>query len=345
MSISNDAFKKYVRDNISPKDAEKIRIQKSYNDLSGILKGNNFQSGSYARFTSITPVNDLDVIWELPEDILANTLLKEKIIKKTIDPAHLDVSDILVELASRLVKEYQDKKISVMKIEAQTHSVGIYFGPTEDDFSIDIVPAVPDGVNEFGEAMYLVPEIIKLHKNIRKKMYKEGTPISWVKSDPRGYIKEATILNNLNDNYRHVVKFCKKWKWHLADSYPDLKFKSFHIEMIVKDLLRQNSSLNSLGTIQTFFLKLSNYIERPRIFDRANNGRYIDEYLNELSQDDKNKINNEAVKALLILNSINDASDVGNELSRLLRNDLSQPEASSKTTKIITPISRPYANI
>lgn len=342
MTISNDAFNNYVRDNISPKETEKNIITKRYNDLSGMLKGNNFQSGSYARFTAITPVNDLDVIWELPDDVLVNTMLKEKILKKTIDPAHLDISDVLSELAKKLREEYKKRNIPVLKIEAQTHSVGIYFGPTEDDFSMDIVPAVPDGVNDFGEQTYLVPEIIKFHKNVRLKMYSEKSPINWIKSDPRGYIKEATILNDANDNYRHSVKFCKKWKWHLTGRYPNLKFKSFHIEMIIKDLVKQNKNSDSIQIVQLFFTSLSNYIDHPQIPDRTNNGRYVDDYLNELTQNDKNLIINDGTKALLIMNNINDDSDVDKELYNLLNNNVSHAE-HSHTNRNVSSISRPYA--
>ena len=342
MTISNDAFNNYVRDNISPKETERNTISQRYKDLSNMLKGNNFQSGSFARFTAITPVNDLDVIWELPEDILINTLLKEKILKKTIDPEHLDISNVLSELAGRLREEYKQRNIQVMKIDAQTHSVSIYFGPTEDDFSIDIVPAVPDGVNNFGEQTYLVPEIIKFHKNVRLKMYSEKRPMSWIKSDPRGYIKEATVLNNANKNYRHSVKFCKKWKWHLTDRYPNLKFKSFHIEMIIKDLLKQNTDSDSIKIVQLFFASLSNYIDHPQIPDRANNGKYIDDYLNELTQNNKNLVINEGTKSLLIINNINNDSDVNKELYNLLNNNISQAD-HTYSNKNVSSISRPYA--
>ena len=33
-----------------------------------------FQNGSYARFTSTTPVNDLDVIWQVPDEAFAVNL-------------------------------------------------------------------------------------------------------------------------------------------------------------------------------------------------------------------------------------------------------------------------------
>lgn len=342
MSQFNEEFKKYIREKISPKNYEKIRVRESHEELSDMLKGDNFRSGSYARFTAITPVNDLDVIWELPEDILAKTELKKKILTKNIDAADLDISNILSELAKRLRVEYKVKNIKLLKIEAQSHSVGVYFGPTEQDFSIDIVPAIPEGINSFGEKTYLVPEILKINKKTRLKIYSDHSLIKWVKSDPRGYIKEAAILNEVNQNYRHAIKFCKKWKLYLIDRYPELKFKSFHIEMIIKDIITCNISLDSLDVVKKFFGNISDYLKEPQIFDRADNSKYIDEYLNEQSQENKNLIIKEGVKSLLVLNSLDVNSNINNCLDSILNCGTSR--LISKTVdKTISPISRPYA--
>jgi len=192
MTISNESIKNHIRHHISPKDQEKQLITKRYNDLSSIIKGHNFQSGSYARFTAITPVNDLDVIWELPEDVLKQEKFTELIVKKTIDPTDLDVSNILSELAGRLRLEYEKQGFSVLKIEPQSHSVGVYFGPTEDDFSIDIVPAIPKGKNEYGDSTYIVPEILRIDKKLRRKKYKSLDAIKWVKSGLTVSPMEAT---------------------------------------------------------------------------------------------------------------------------------------------------------
>lgn len=338
-----ETIHKYIKENISPKEWERSEMSNRYNELSKMLKGINFQSGSFARFTAVTPVNDLDVIWELPENILSKKFSTNQIVTKTINPADMDISDVLNELANELRKEYAKNGTSIMKIEPRSHSVGIFFGPTEDDFSIDVVPAVPFGTNEYGDSTYWVPEFTNTSRSHRKSFYTEGTKINWIKSDPKGYIKEATELNDKNLNYRHVVKFCKKWKWAVKQAYPEIKFKSFHIEMIVKELFTKNLKLDTLEGTKQFFNEIKNYLAVPKIKDRANNGRFIDDYVSSEPQESKNKIINEGFK---VIKTLNDLSAEQNEsvVEQKIRQifSISVPRQSFSSGPI-TPVSRPYA--
>lgn len=340
----NDSIHKYIKDNITPKQAEKDVISKRYDDLTKMLKGVNFQSGSFARYTAVTPVNDLDIIWELPENALSKKFSSSQVVSKTINPADLDITDILNELAAELIREYSDKKITVMKIEPQTHAVTVYFGPTEDDFSIDIVPAIPFGNNSYGDTVYWVPETAELSRALRKSKYASKTKVNWVKSDPRGYIKEATKLNEVNESYRHVVKFCKKWKWSLKKRFSEIKFKSFHIEMIIKELFYKNTQLDTVAGVENFFSEIKNYLANPQIKDRANNGKFIDDYLLELSQENKNIIINDGFRVAKLLKEMSD--EVSQEaIEEKIKQIFSIMVASQHTTsRIAAPISRPYAD-
>lgn len=339
----NEIIHKYIKENISPKEWERKEVSSRYIELSKMLKGVNFQSGSFARFTAVTPVNDLDIIWELPEDILYKNFSASQIVTKTINPVDLNISDVLNELAQEIRKEYAKNGTSIMKIEARSHSVGIFFGPTEEDFSIDVVPAVPSGTNEYGDSTYWVPEFTNTSRINRKKFYVSGTKINWIKSDPRGYTKEATELNDKNLNYRHVVKFCKKWKWAIKQIYPEVKFKSFHIEMVIKELFINNNGLNTSDGMKLFFSEIKNYLAIPKIKDRANNGRFIDDYVSSEPQESKNKIINEGFKVVKVLDEL---STEQNQL--LAEQKIGQIFTVSATRPFfggnaVTPISRPYA--
>jgi len=64
----------YAKAHLSPTDPERSVISTRYDQLQRFLNGRTFQSGSYARFTSTTPVNDLDVIYVLPDEMLKQVL-------------------------------------------------------------------------------------------------------------------------------------------------------------------------------------------------------------------------------------------------------------------------------
>lgn len=282
----NNIISNYIRNNLSPKQHEQKDISLKYEEVKAMLMGVNFQNGSYARFTAITPVNDLDVIWELPKAILESKNLLEKI----IDPNDLDISDILVELANKLEKEY--KRIGKnVRVKAQSHSVGIYFGQSDDDFSIDIVPAIPTNKkNNFGDIIYKVPEIAKFSKSKRQRVYEEQTEIGWIKSDPKGYIKDAQILNKKNDSFRKVVKFIKTWKKTCKDINSNFRLKSFHLELIVNQIFKSNIQNDCYSGIDQILRNLMEYLSEPTFEDRAGNGKYVDDYISELNSTELNVI-------------------------------------------------------
>lgn len=254
-------------------------VSREYEFLCSIVGGVCFQSGSYARFTSTTPVNDLDVIWQVPPATLSGEVLR-KIVQGT-DPGDFDPSEILQKLAETLRAAYQ-KAGRRVTIIVQSHSIGIYFG-TKDDFSIDLVPALAAGrTNEFGDDIYWVPEIARFSKNRRLQHYELGTHIGWMLSDPRGYIEDARRLNERNESFRKVAKFSRKWRRGCKKENPEFRLKSFHLELVDNDLLKKSPHFDTLDAIEAFFDTLETYLVRPHFPDRANNGRYVDKYIEEL---------------------------------------------------------------
>lgn len=283
----NGILNAYIRDHLSPTATERAMVSDEYEFICGIVGGVCFQSGSYARYTSTTPVNDLDIIWQVPRTALGAELQRK--LAQGQDPGEFDPSTILRQQAEKLRAAYAAAGKQVT-IKVQSHSIGIYFG-SKDDFSIDLVPAVAaDRTNEFGDDIYWVPEIARLSHNRRLRMYEAREHIGWMLSDPRGYIEDAHRLNDLNESFRKVSKVARKWRRGCKKENSDFPLKSFHLELVVNDLFKRSPAMNTLDGIEAFFKALPDYLQAPRFRDRANNDRYVDEYVNDLTPKERVEI-------------------------------------------------------
>lgn len=271
----NQIVKDYIRHNLSPGKPERERISYQYERLKTFVGGRTFLNGSYARFTSTTPVNDLDVIYELPEETY------KRFAEQVIQPNELDINNILESLANQLENEYREEAT----IKVQPHSVGIFFG-SEDDFSIDVVPAIPTG-----DGKYWVPESAHLTIMKRREFYSSLRPgfiTNWIKSDPKGYKEQASVVDQRsNGNFRKTAKFVKKWKMgckNLNDVFP---LKSFHLELIVTRDFKKSASLSCLDALEKFYSELGSNIETPQFPGMADANRYVDNYLKDLTETQK----------------------------------------------------------
>jgi len=308
----------YVGDNFSPTDEEMSYISEQYKQLQAILVGVDiFQTGSYARLTAITPVNDLDVIWVIPEQEVKK-LLGGETINKVIQAEEIDVHDIINDLANKLKGEY--KKIGEqVAIKPQTHSVGIYFG-ADDEFSIDVVPAIelPGKNEDFKLSFYKVPNILKFTHKTRQKKYASGENITWIKSDPRGYKKQAQALEeNTDGSFRKTVKLIKKWRQGCKMKTSNFKLKSFHLEMIITNYLLENSDAGIYKCLVWFYGELPTFLIRAQINDRADSKRYIDEYVTNLTEQQKVAIRSYKDKAIEAVGKISQANSEDQVISAI----------------------------
>jgi tRNA nucleotidyltransferase (CCA-adding enzyme) len=178
----NQIVASYVYDKITPLKTQRIRIKKLYKELREFLGENNcFQTGSYARHTSIRPVNDLDVFY-FYEDTTSTD----------------DIGESLSELHENIKENFKSECSEEFETELQTHSVKIQF---LDGFSIDVVPAVETGkaTADLDTLIYKVPV--------------EDTG-EWILSDPKGYKEIAkTTDENSDKNFRRavrIIKACRK---------------------------------------------------------------------------------------------------------------------------------------
>jgi len=292
-------MRQYVRDNISPTKEERDFVSEIYESIQDILGEENcLQIGSYSRFTAITPLHDLDILYVLGEW------------DSSVDP-----SDALNKLQSKLKLEYKNPTSYSIEISRQTHSVTIVFSDNNEViFSVDIVPAYISGVNNFGSDMYVVPEIaIKSHsgrKHIAEEISRGEHKMTWIKSDPRGYVSVATRVNTMNDDFRKSVKLVKGWRISCKNIDDDFPLKSFHLEQVITRDFQRNSNIEIFDAVSNFFYNLPRLVEKAQIPDRADSSKKIDAYVENLNEKEKRLITEECNLFLTRLEKFKNNGDI-----------------------------------
>jgi hypothetical protein len=158
------------------------------------------------------------------------------------------------------------------------------------------VPAVDIGEkNKFGDPLYMVPEILRMNRHNRTERYvkaaKDAKPIGWIRTDPRGYVTAAAALNNSNENFRHTVKLLKSWRHASKMAFKDkFRLKSFHLEQIVQKYFEDNSGRTTVDASIDVLASIPNYLRVAQIPDRSGDRQLIDEYVNELTPEEKQLI-------------------------------------------------------
>jgi hypothetical protein len=295
----NTKFREYAK-TLSPTSGEQKlvnEIYQSFNDLFGI--NNCIQIGSYPRYTSTRPIHDLDILYILGD----------------WDENNHSPSDTLQNLFKKVVSEYINPTQYTIESSLQTHSVTVlYLNGKEEIFSVDIVPAYNFGRNEFEQNTYKVPEVIKEkdHSKRNTLVWDASDLHAWIKSDPRGYIKVATEVGS-NADFRKTVKFVKRWKSNLCCQDESLKLKSFHLEQVITILFQQNSDICIFDAVFSFFVDLPNIVSTPnQISDRANGNKYIDDYIEDFTEEQRHKIKQARDGFLIKLEAFEEADDVDN---------------------------------
>lgn len=276
----NSKFREYTKEELSPNKQDRDFVSTVYESFRKVLNNNCIQIGSFPRFTASRPIHDLDILYFAGQ----------------YDPRGVNPTKVLGDLQKIIQSNFVNPTRYSYSISLQTHSLTVSF--TENDqevFSVDIVPAyISDTKNEFGGNVYWVPEIMNIGHSKRKNYYEDHLQkhltITWIKSDPRGYISVAQSINDKNEDFRKAVKFVKAWKFGCKQLYDDFKLKSFHIEQIITEYFKSNSNLDFFSAVFKFFSELHNTISNPKIRDRANGSKFIDDYLDELTQTQKQKI-------------------------------------------------------
>lgn len=314
----NSKFREYAK-TLSPQSREQKligEIYQSFNDLIGV--NNCIQIGSYPRFTAITPVNDLDILYFI----------------RNWDEKNHNPKTALENLQVLLNDSYENPTDYEIKIALQMHSVTIsYLDREEEGFSVDIVPAYIFFKNEFNEDTYKVPEIVrKKHGKNRTEYYQklsqEHREMGWITSDPRGYIKIASEIDKSTDGeFRKTTKIIKAWENNLVDEDENLKLKSFHLEQVITNFFQEDQNLKIFDAIFDFFVELPEMINSPnQITDRANSDKFIDDYLVGFTEDQKERIKFARDGLLIKLENLKESSSI----DELLKIDFYQRKPSEE---------------
>ena len=296
----NAALRKLAKDHLSPTERERAFVSSVYRAIQDVLGEKKcLQIGSYPRFTAITPLHDLDVLYILGvqgEDTSS-------------------ASKALDDLQRTLQMRFKNPTRYVFEISRQTHSVSIVFKDGgEEIFAVDIVPAYISGVNDFRDETYLVPEIFSKSHQAKLRRYAElaerHQSMTWISTDPRGYIQVAREVNEGNADFRKAVKIVKAWKQACCGADSNFKLKSFHLEQVITEYFRAGAVNEIFDAIFRFFCEIPILISQPMIPDRADPGRKIDAYVADLSPIQRQAVIQARDHFLIQLESLTDAADV-----------------------------------
>jgi hypothetical protein len=235
------------------------------------------------------------------------------------DKVNHNPAEALAALEKQVKSSFNNPTKFQTEISLQTHSITIVFlSGKEEKFSVDIVPAYSSDTNEFGDDMYMVPELVRKKHKDRKSLYEnlstEQKQMEWIKSDPRGHITLATRVNGVNDDFRKAVKFVKAWKNACKDYDENFKLKSFHLEQVMTGYFREGDDLEIYDAIFRFFCSLPEIISGSAVPDRADPSKNIDNYIDELTSVEKSLIMELRDGFLVALESF-DGGDVSTLLS------------------------------
>lgn len=314
----NARFRAHAKERLSPSEKDRDLVSKVYASVQEILGDSQcLQIGSYPRFTAISPLHDLDILY---------------ILGKWDTNAH-DPSTALSVLLSKFTKEYKNPTAYSLQISRQTHSITLAFfsGRDTEIFSVDIVPAYVAGVNEFGDDRYVVPEIVSKSHRERNRIMSASNwnpeNMLWVKSDPRGYIKVATQVNQSNEDFRKAAKLLKGWRASCKRLDEEFPLKSFHIEQIVTDYFQQDPGLEIFDAVFKFFIELPNTIMVAKIPDRADPNKKIDAYIDDLTDLQRERVLQMRDFFLVRLEEFSEGDEVSDLLNAGFHKRASETEA------------------
>ena len=296
-------YREYAKNSLSPTGEERTFVSQVYASVRETLGSACFLIGSYARFTAGRPLHDLDVMFAAG----------------SFDPNNLNPQAVLAKLKQLIQTNFRNPTVYQTRISVQSHSITISFlEGHKERFGVDIVPAFTSGLkNAYGDPIYWVPEIAMFSRHNRSIQYgrlekaKKREAEWWLKSDPLGYIRATTDLNARNGDFRKAAKLVKKWKHNCCAKYEDFKLKSFHVEQVMFRIYEAKPNIELSEALFVFFCELPDAISSPQIPDRADSGRFIDEYLRGLARTEKQRIIAARDFLLIQLESLKQSSNVG----------------------------------
>jgi hypothetical protein len=180
----------------------------------------SFLTGSYARYTKIDPLNDIDIM-------LVRNYQRTGL---STGGGGTYPSQALDEVLNALQSAYPHG----MTAKKQSRSVNVQFVGLE--FGFDIIPAwlrSPDG--------YWIPDT---------------DSSNWIPTDPEAHAKIMTTTNDqCNGKLKPIVKMAKHWN---RNNYELIN--SFHLELICADIFSREELTNFPISMATVLVRLPHYL-------------------------------------------------------------------------------------
>lgn len=294
-------LREFVQAEISPTQEQRELVSDLYAAAAKTLRpGSCVQIGSYARFTAIRPLHDLDILYCMGD-------------WEGVTPSPTATLNLLAE---RFIENFENPTRWSFEVSVQSHSICVSFKNALDAeaFAIDVVPGYADGQNEFGDPVYRVPEIAERSRTRAQQIYEQiqagQREMGWIRTDPRGYTSVATALNKSNSDFRRAVKILKSWKGACKAEDDSFRLKSFHIEQAIADLVEREPTSDIFELFFGFLTNLEDYLKHPRFPDRADASRHIDGYVAGISTGERIQMLKYRDGVLVRLESIKDQIDV-----------------------------------
>ncbi len=290
-STVNIAFDEFIREkvNINQDSSKKARSSRDWliNKIHDFPKKDDtfpklynqidIYFGSFARKTKIKPLDDIDIMigisadggtyYELNDSIIINIPeTADKLRNLCNDDNNLSSVKVLNKFKKSLTEISQYEKAEINRNqEAITLKLSFY------EWNFDIIPCFFTKPETSGRTYYLIPD---------------GNG-KWKKTDPR-MDRDRVIKINQNNNGKvlNVIRLMKYWnKRPIMPSMP-----SYLIENMVLDYYETHEAKNYVDWDVKYLLE---YI-RDNIFDPVYDPKDIQGDINNLSQDEKTKIQNRA---------------------------------------------------
>ena len=274
--VSNEktdkAVGRYIDQCLTPSRGERRQIQVKRNHVLLLLGRQRCEEvGSYARQTAIKPASDLDLLYKI-----------ETGADQTSSRTVLD------RLAEQLEEGLDRPGQTAAEVRAKTCTVGIDFIDHESglkNFSIEVVPAVPDSRNA-GRTLYRVPK--------RPVETDNGLSGAWQISDPFYYsVRADRIETEINAAFRPAVRLAKGWLDGIKRGR-GCPLRSFHLELIVGEVCLRHPKVTQMdltALVEATFRYLPEYLRAaPYFLDPADKNRWNDGYLERIRENDPARI-------------------------------------------------------
>lgn len=213
---------------IEPTRQEKHAAARSQRYLREVLNTGHFGrrvqgvhlSGSYARDTAITPLEDVDII----------VLVDPAEWSKGLLARYPEADTILQSFATALRRRYPESSVFLQRRSIRLELYHIH---------IDLVPAIAD---ESTPNHILIPD---------------RSASGWIKSGPRIHTREASALNaRCGGLFKPLVKIAKFWNLNLPST---TRLKSFQVETMAVRYFRRRKISSLTNGLLSFWDAISSF--------------------------------------------------------------------------------------